>query len=279
MTFVRQLIGAFSLLLVSIVFVAGDMWGRLVVEPFGKLFPKRREAVLRAHYVAMRDSIFLILRGVGRARFDIAARVPDRAGILIVMNHQSLLDIPVAALVVPDGHPRFVTHYRYAKGIPLVSHMIQLLDAIPVYPGRATRADFDRLADAGRTSQHPIVLYPEGHRTEDGEIRAWKRGALDAFLSARAWTVHVIVVDGLWQAARLPDFVRTLTRIRCRVESAGVFEYDGSGRASHEAFIERMRAVMCDKLSEMRRTSRGEAGAHARGQRDETASTRPAGNP
>ncbi len=205
----------------------------------------------------MRDATLWIVSRIGRARFDVAPRIPCRGGILIVMNHQSLLDIPVAASMVLDGYPRFVTHYRYAKGIPLISHMIRMMEAIPVYPGQMSKTEFDRLSEAGRTSEHPIVLFPEGHRTKDGEIRPWKRGALDAFLSARAWTVHVVVVDGLWNAARLPDFVRNLTRVRCRVEQAGVFEYDGRGRASHDEFAERMRAVMCAKLSEMR----GAAGA------------------
>ena len=80
-----------------------------------------------------------------------------------------------------------------------------------------------------------------------------KRGALDAFLSARAWTVHVVVLDGLWEAARLPSFVRTLTRVRCRVATADVFDYDGRARVSHDEVVERMRAAMCAKLSEMRR--------------------------
>lgn len=269
----------FSLLLVAIVFVAGDVWGRLVVEPIGKMFPERRESTLRSFYIVMRNSIFVIVGGVGRARFDVRPRIASRAGVLIVMNHQSLLDIPVAGLMVTDGYPRFVTHYRYAKGIPLVSHMIGMLRAIPVYPGRTTKAELERLADAGRSAQHPIVLFPEGHRTTDGEIRPWKRGAIDAFLSARAWTVHVVVVDGLWQAARLPDFVRTLTRVRCRVEEAGVFEYDGRGRASHDAFVEQMRAVMCDKLSQMRHECREQAGARAHPPRGDASSVRAEGNP
>jgi 1-acyl-sn-glycerol-3-phosphate acyltransferase len=258
MTLTRQLIGVFSLLLVAIVFVAGDVWGRLVVEPVGRLFPDRREAVIRAHLLAMRNQLLWILRRVGRARFDVGPRIPCRAGVLVIMNHQSLLDIPAAALMVPDAYPRFVTHYRYARGIPLISHMIRLMGSIPVYPGKTGRAELERLVDAARTSEYPIVLYPEGHRSRDGEIRPWKRGALDAFLSARAWTVHVVVVDGLWQVARIPDFIRNLTRVRSRIESAGVFEYDGRGRASHDEFVERARAAMCDKLADMRRAPRDE---------------------
>ncbi|HXV14414.1 MAG TPA: lysophospholipid acyltransferase family protein [Candidatus Krumholzibacteria bacterium] len=219
----------------------------------GRFAPERREPALRRHVRVMRRTTLAILRAVGRARFDIEPRIPGRGGILVLMNHQSLLDIPVAGEMVPDAYPRFVTHYRYAKGIPLVSHLIRMMNAIPVYPGKMGKAELDRLAEAARTSQHPIVLFPEGHRTQDGEIRPWKRGALDTFLSAREWTVHVVVIDGLWKSARLPDFVRTLTRVRCRVETAGVFEYDGRGRESHDEIVERMRAAMCDKLSQMRR--------------------------
>jgi 1-acyl-sn-glycerol-3-phosphate acyltransferase len=201
----------------------------------------------------MAGATLWILRHVARARIEVGPRIPCRGGVLVLMNHQSLVDIPIGSEMVSDGYPRFVTHYRYAKGIPLVSHMIGMMGAIPVYPGQTGKSELDRLADAGRSAEHPIILFPEGHRTRDGEIRPWKRGALDAFLSARAWTVHVVVVDGLWQAARLPDFVRNIARVRCRVESAGVFEYDGRDCPVHDEFVERARALMCAKLSEMRR--------------------------
>lgn len=255
MNLVRHLIGVITLTLVSIVFVAGDIWGRMV-ELRMRMAPQRSEELLRAHVRRLRRTMMAILRHVGRARFDVAPRIPCRGGILVVMNHQSLLDIPVGAEMVPDGYPRYVTHYRYAKGIPLVSHMIRMMRAIPVYPGRMGKEEFERLAEAGRTAEHPIVLFPEGHRTKDGEIRPWKRGALDAFLSARAWTVHVVVLDGLWNSARIPEFTRTLTRIRCRFESAGVFEYDGRSATSHDEFVHRIRAAMCDKLAEMRSAAR-----------------------
>lgn len=253
MILIRQLVGAVAFALVGLFFVASEIWGRLVVVPFAYLFPQRRERAFLRHYLVSRDMIFVILRTVGRARFDVGPRLPCRGGILIVMNHQSLLDIPVVALTVPDGPPRFVTHHRYTRGIPLVSYMIRIMHAIPVYPGRTGPAELARLTEVARTSEQPIVLFPEGHRTRDGEIRPWKRGALDAFLSARAWTVHVMVVDGLWNSARIPDFIRTLTRIRCRLESAAIFEYDGRGREDHREFVERMRTAMCDKLSATRR--------------------------
>jgi 1-acyl-sn-glycerol-3-phosphate acyltransferase len=256
MRLIRQLIGIVTLALVAILFVAGDIYGRIAVELPARRWPGRYERLLRNHFCRMRRAIFFILRHVGRARFDIAPVIPCRGGILVVMNHQSLIDIPVGSAMVPDGYPRFVTAARYAKGIPSVSHVIRMIRAITVSPGRTGHHELERLMEAGRTAEHPIILFPEGHRTKDGEIRPWKRGALDALLSTRTWTIHVVVLDGLWNCARIPDFIRTITEVRCRVESAGVFEYDGRGAASHDELVSRMHAAMCDKLSEMRRLAR-----------------------
>lgn len=253
MRLIRQLIGIVTIALVAVAFVVGDIWGRIGVELAGRWWPGRYEQRLRDHVRRMRRTTLFILRHVGRARIDIAPVIPCRGGILVVMNHQSLIDIPVGCEMVPDGYPRFVTHVRYAKGIPSVSHVIRMIRAIAVHPGHSGPRELELLQEAGRTSEHPIILYPEGHRTTDGEIRRWKRGALDAFLSVRAWTIHVIVIDGLWNSARIPAFIRTITTVRCRVESAGVFEYDGRGAASHDELVDRLHAAMCDKLSEMRR--------------------------
>jgi 1-acyl-sn-glycerol-3-phosphate acyltransferase len=216
------------------------------------MFPPRRDRILRAWVLLGRDFIMTVLKVVGHARFDIQPFIPCRGGILIVANHQSLVDIPVLYACVPDGCPRMVSHARYGRGIPMVSLTLKLCDAILVQPARTGRAELDALAETARGAVHPIVIFPEGHRTRDGEIRPWKRAGLETFLSAREWTVHVVVIDGLWRAARIPDFIRTIATVECRAESAGSFEYDGRGRANHDEFIERIHRAMCAKLSQMR---------------------------
>jgi hypothetical protein len=35
--------------------------------------------------------------------------------------------------------------------------------------------------------------------------------------------VYVVVIDGLCRVARLPEFIRNLSRVRCRVEMVGPF--------------------------------------------------------
>jgi hypothetical protein len=68
--------------------------------------------------------------------------------------------------------------------------------------------------------------------------------------------VYVVVVDGLWRAARLTDFVRNLSGVRCRARMVGPFHYEGRGRDNHDEFVEELRRVMCDKLRDMRAEAR-----------------------
>ena len=244
-------------------FALGELVTRMVVEPLVHIRPAARQGILSRWARSVAAAIVALLRWPGGARFDLRARIPGHGGVLMVMNHQSIIDVPVAFRLVVGGYPRMVVHFRYGKGIPLVSHMIALYGHIPVFPGRTGRAELDDLARTARESTLPIAIYPEGHRTRDGEIRPWKRAGLDAFLSAREWEVYVVVIDGLWNVARIPDFVRNLTRVRCRVECVGPFVYDGRGRESHDEFVTELRRVMCDKLARMRSGSEPMAGSPA----------------
>lgn len=247
-----QVAGVATLLIVGIGFVLGDILLLVVVTPVILLWRSARTRILIGFAHLIVNMILGVLRHVGRARIDLKPVIPAHGGVLMVMNHQSVIDIPVAVASVPSGYPRMVAHARYGRGIPLVSHMISLYGHILVQPGRTGRLELDALAETARASTLPILIYPEGHRTRDGEIRPWKRAGLDTFLSAREWEVYVVVVDGLWRVARLTDFIRNLSHVRCRTRVVGPFRYHGVGRDNHDAFVEELRRVMCTGLADMR---------------------------
>jgi 1-acyl-sn-glycerol-3-phosphate acyltransferase len=251
-----QLTGITTLVLSGAFFLLTDILTRIAVAPLVYLRPESRTRILGAWARWVSGTLVGMIRVVGRAHLDVQPRIASRGGVLIVMNHQSVIDIPVAFLCVSPGYPRMVARARYGRGIPLVSHMLSFYGHILVQPGRMGRPELDGLTETARASTLPILIYPEGHRTRDGEISPWKRAGLDAFLSARDWTVYVMVIDGLWRVARLPDFIRNLSHVRARVEVAGPFEYDGRNRENHDEFVEGLRRAMCDKLAEMRDVAR-----------------------
>ncbi len=251
-----QLTGITTLLLVGLFFLVSDILTRIAVAPLVYFRRGSRERILGAWARFISRTLVQIIRHVGRAHLDIRPAIASRGGVLIVMNHQSVIDIPVAFTCVSPGYPRMVALARYGRGIPLVSHMLSFYGHILVQPGRMGRPELDALAETARASTLPILIYPEGHRTRDGEIGPWKRAGLDAFFSAREWDVYVFVIDGLYHVARLPDFIRNLSRVQGRVEVVGPFRYDGRGRENHDAFANDLRRVMVEKLGEMRTSSR-----------------------
>jgi len=258
MILLAQLTGLITLLLVGTFFILTDILTRIVVVPLVYVRPASRTRILGSWARFVAGTLVGIIRHAGRAQIDIQPAIASRGGVIIVMNHQSVVDIPVAFTFVSPGYPRMVARARYGRGIPLVSYMLSLYGHILVQPGKTGRPELDALAETARASMLPILIYPEGHRTRDGEIGPWKRAGLDTLLSARDWSVYVVVVDGLCKVARLPDFIRNLSGVRSRVEMVGPFQYDGRGRGNHDAFVTELRNVMCDKLAEMRAVARDE---------------------
>jgi len=195
-------------------------------------------------------SLWLIKR-VGGANIGELPVIPNEAGTLVLVNHQSLIDIPMAFAAVTPPYPKFVTRKRYARGVPLISYLLRVYEHPLVEPGRQVKDQLEMLANLAATDEHTIVIFPEGSRTRDGEIRPFRRPGLRALLTQRPMSVYIIVLDGLWRCARFADFLRTLHVIKPRIECVGPFSFSGSEEES-EAFIDEMFQRMCDKLREMR---------------------------
>lgn len=175
--------------------------------------------------------------------------------MLVLMNHQSLYDIPLVVQTIVDGYPRIVTRERYAaRWIPVISHMVKLYQ-YPVVDPTANRDDMRQALDAieeeARATDVPFVVFPEGTRTRSGEIGPFKRGGLQRILGARTWTVYVFVADGFWKAARFQGFAEGLPQIDGRVEHVATLEWSDPSQ-DPTAFLADVHALMVDKLLEMR---------------------------
>jgi 1-acyl-sn-glycerol-3-phosphate acyltransferase len=234
-----------------VVFVTADVVQRTLVVLAVKAFPRARGRVLTAWVRVVNGSILGVIRAIGGVRVRIAARIPFAPGTLVLMNHQSLLDIPVAIECVDGGYPMIVARERYARGYPLISHMIRLYGHPTVRPGEHAATQLDALRQATETVTRPVLLYPEGTRSRDGGIRPFKKAGLGAILAVRPWVVYVLVGDGMFGVADVKGFVNRVGTTTIRVESAGPFRFDHR-KDDAESFIAKMEGVMTAKLAEMR---------------------------
>jgi 1-acyl-sn-glycerol-3-phosphate acyltransferase len=170
--------------------------------------------------------------------------------VLIIMNHQSLLDIPTAGLMCSPLVPWFVTRKRYQYGIPSVSPCLRLMGC-PVIEPRQRSASLRTMTEAAGKLEHGVLVFAEGHRSRDGEVQPFQAAGVLAVLRERRMPVCVIVTDGFWATRRLTDSVFRLGKIRGETEVVGVFEPPADG-AALPAFVEGLRERMIAHLALMR---------------------------
>jgi 1-acyl-sn-glycerol-3-phosphate acyltransferase len=106
-------------------------------------------------------------------------------------NHQSVLDILVLGAVLP-GDYKWAAKRELFK-IPFLGWHLRLAGHVPVDRGAGARqashvvARFDNVLCRGK----PLLVFPEGTRSEDGIVRAFKTGGFYAAVRAGVPVVPV----------------------------------------------------------------------------------------
>jgi 1-acyl-sn-glycerol-3-phosphate acyltransferase len=155
----------------SPVFFAGALLIRVVTWPFD-----RRRVVL--HLYSSAWAVFYVrLNPLWRLHTTGRALLPWHGAAVLVANHASLIDI----LVLFDLFRPFkwVSKAEIFR-VPLIGWNMRLNGYVPLVRGRAESvrrmmAHCGELLAAGS----PVLLFPEGTRTDDGELRAFKDGAFE----------------------------------------------------------------------------------------------------
>lgn len=246
--------GTTTLVVIGTLLSLADLVQRLVIAPLAHLLPNRRDGILAAWQQLMALTVLGPTRFIGGADTGDIPQVPARSGDLILMNHQSLFDIPLVVRSVRPGYPRIVTRARYASGKPLISHMVRLYQYPTVNPRATGPAELAKLAEETASSPVPVVIYPEGTRTRDGSLGRFKRSGLRAILPVKDWRVWLVVADGYWECAKLADFRQNVSDIQGAVRVVGPLEGPGAGASRQEVdeFIRSVESRMGGLLGDLR---------------------------
>jgi 1-acyl-sn-glycerol-3-phosphate acyltransferase len=261
--------GYSAVFLVAVFLLACDLVQRLVVCPATRMAPSAGPRILGAWQRFLVRTVLFLVRRVGGAALPRPPSIPGEAGVLILMNHQSLLDIPLIIASLDGLYPRIVTRTRYAKRIPLISHTLRKFEYPMVEPGAnecTARRYLDELGEVARTSEVPLALFPEGTRTRDGEIGHFRTTGLARILGARDWSVYLLVGDGYWQHAKFAHFLRGMSGIEGRLSLLGPFRWRDPD-SDPGAFIGHMRELMVEELVRVRGAAPGMAGTALSGSR------------
>ncbi len=247
--------GYCALVVVCMALFLSDLVQRFVVSPWVKLMPHQRIPVLGRWIKLMATVTTRPLARIGGASIPVPVPiVPTGPGTLIIMNHQSLFDIPLVVQTVDGGYPRIVTRARYKRFIPLISHMVRLYQYPVVDPTANAddmRKSIEMMGAAGRTSDVPIAIFPEGTRSKNGDIAKFKTAGLRRLLTEREWTVYVFVADGFWRVAKFKDFMKGMAGVKGRMAHVGTLHWKDT-TADPRVFIDEIRGLMVDGLAELR---------------------------
>lgn len=139
---------------------------------------------------------FLVCKIVFRLKVYGIEKIPKTGGVLIASSHQSYLD-PALIGVCPSRPVAFLANAYLFKN-PFFGWLIRSLNAFPIEQGKGDRAAVTAAIDRLKEG-YVLTIFPEGHRSPDGELKPLERGFA---LVARKAGVLVVpaAIDGAFQA-------------------------------------------------------------------------------
>ena len=233
--------------------VVFDLGQRLLVWPAVLLRPANRRAIVRAWLRFLARASLGLARIVGGVRVTIHGTPPTES-CLLVMNHQSLLDITIAVHAAKGPQAVIPTRERYGRGIPGISSLTKLgrfpLVTQQARPSKAEVAALLRATKELAAGETTLIIYPEGHRTTDGSILPFMRSGLRLLLQRAQRPIYYVVSDGLWHARTIRESLHSFANSRVHVEIRGPIA--PPGKDSIEPFIDDLHARMTATLADIR---------------------------
>lgn len=183
-------------MLLAPVFVLGTLLAAAIV--FGLAALGRSRAVDAAILVWSR--FFLGLAG-SSLEVDGRDNIDPNGQFVFIANHLSNLDIPVMFLAT--GMPiRYLAKAELFK-IPILKQAMRAIGIVRVdrVRGSAIHAEVNDGVAAALEHGQSLIIFPEGTRSESGEIGEFKKGAFRIAISNSVTVIPVTIV-GTWEAWR-----------------------------------------------------------------------------
>jgi len=178
-------------------------------------YPFDRRLVVLHRFTCFWASLYTWLNPAWPVHVEGRDRIRPGVAYVMVANHQSLLDILVLF--------RLFRHFKWVSKIenfrvPCIGWNMRLNRYIPLVRGdRASVIEMMKACETTIAEGNSIMMFPEGTRSHDGRLRAFKPGAFQ--IAAKMGTpILPIVLEGTGDALPKRGFVlRGRHPIRVRV--------------------------------------------------------------
>ncbi|HEY9450673.1 MAG TPA: lysophospholipid acyltransferase family protein, partial [Gemmatimonadaceae bacterium] len=217
---------------------------------------RRRRRLVRAWLRFHARSTLAMAHGIANVRISVRGAIPPESCI-VVMNHQSVLDIPIGLRLVPGPYPLIPTRDRYEWGVPGISPLARLARYPFVSQKRVlSRSELASLTDAAEQvarGEQSLLIFPEGHRSRDGGLGRFMRSGLRIVLSRAERPVYCVAVHGMVNARTFADGLANFANldVRIAISDAMAPPAAGSDDSAIDAFIDLLRDRMAAMLAEL----------------------------
>ena len=174
----------------------------LALDPLLRLSRVLKSPYYEKVVILLSKAIVVALRVAGvTVQLDDGSKIA--AGpVVVVSNHQSMMDIPLLNLVFQKRLPRFVAKKELGRGIPFVSYHLRhgghaLIDRADARQAVMAISEFGR-----RITQENLlaVVFPEGTRARSGKLGPFKAAGLVTLLkNCPTAKILPVTIDGAWE--------------------------------------------------------------------------------
>lgn len=201
------------------------------------------------------DYFYLVSRGFGRiylslvgVRIDFVGDVPfrERAPRIVTFNHTSQLDLFLMASVMPPGGVPAVKHQMLY--VPILGQLLWMFGSVVVNrsKSKSAHASLDSGARRLRDQRLTIGISPEGTRSRNGQLAAFKKGTFHLARSAQV-SVQRLLISGTTTLQPMGQwFVRPgVIRVRLLQEMRAPTQTDNPEDWTHDlraTFVEAIEA-------------------------------------
>jgi 1-acyl-sn-glycerol-3-phosphate acyltransferase len=110
--------------------------------------------------------------------------LPVGRPIIFLANHQSLFDIPPLIWYLRKYHAKFISKVELTKGIPSISYNLKYGGGANIdrKDSRQSVAEIIKLANRMKENKWSAVIFPEGTRSKNGEVKSFQVGGIATIL-------------------------------------------------------------------------------------------------
>ncbi len=135
--------------------------------------------------------------------------LPINRPIIFIANHQSMYDIPALIWFLRKYHAKFISKIELTKGIPSISFNLKYGGGANIdrKDSKQAVAEILKLAERMKKYNWSTVIFPEGTRAKNGQMKAFNAGGIATLLKKVPDSLIVpIAIDGSWKLVQYGKF-------------------------------------------------------------------------